>query len=61
MEDNSRLYKPVSIEEQLEKVEQAAPETQFNSELAGQVARDAQKLIIGGISEAEFYQKHHQS
>ncbi|MDP2730403.1 MAG: 4Fe-4S ferredoxin N-terminal domain-containing protein [Dehalococcoidales bacterium] len=35
--------------------------TQFNPDLPKQVARDAQRLITGHLSEAEFYQKYHQA
>lgn len=38
-----------------------SPAKQFNTELAQQVARDARQLIAGGLSEAEFYQAHHQA
>src|SRR3972149_2007293 len=37
------------------------PPTQFNADLANQVAEDAQRLIVGGGSETEFYQKYHQA
>ena len=41
--------------------ESALPAAQFNGELAEQVAGDARKLIVGRLSEAEFYQKHHKA
>ncbi|MEK7353053.1 MAG: 4Fe-4S dicluster domain-containing protein [Chloroflexota bacterium] len=44
-----------------DKNESVPPATQFNAELAEQVAGDARKLIVGRLSEAEFYQKHHQA
>ena len=40
---------------------QLPPEGRINTDLARQAAIDAQKLIAGRISEAEFYQKHHQA
>ena len=48
-------------EEQEERVGQSPPVTQFDADLAKQVARDAQRLVAGGLSEAEFYQKYHQA
>ncbi len=44
-----------------EQIRPVPPAIQFNAELAGQVAKDARKLITGGLSETEFYQKHHQA
>ena len=41
--------------------ESALPAAQFNGELAEQVAGDARKLIVGRLSEAEFYQRHHKA
>ncbi|MBI4282981.1 MAG: 4Fe-4S dicluster domain-containing protein [Chloroflexi bacterium] len=34
---------------------------QFDADLRKEVAQDARRLIAGGLSEAEFYQKHHQA
>ncbi|MBM2825847.1 MAG: hypothetical protein HW402_1511 [Dehalococcoidales bacterium] len=48
-------------EKHVERMERAPQAVQFNAELAEHVARDARKLVAGGLSEAEFYQTHHQA
>ena len=48
----------MGVEDKNESVPPAVP---FNAELAERVAGDARRLIVGGLSEAEFYQKYHRA
>jgi molybdopterin-containing oxidoreductase family iron-sulfur binding subunit len=44
-----------------ERVEQSPPEAQFNADLANRVGEDTQNLIVGELSEDEYYHKYHQA
>lgn len=46
---------------QEQQVEQGREAKEYDAELGERVARDAQRLVAGIISEAEFYRKYHQA
>ncbi|GEM_PF-213118 len=60
LEENKGFTGSDFVGEQTE-LEKSQPAVPFNEELANRVAENARKLILGDISEAEFYHKHHES
>ncbi|MBI2868696.1 MAG: 4Fe-4S dicluster domain-containing protein [Chloroflexi bacterium] len=44
-----------------DRINQSRPVEEFNTELAGQAARDARRLVAGEIDETEYHRKYHQA
>lgn len=57
---NSSVPDPLGQEGE-ERVNRLLQKTQYDPELGKQVARDAQRVVAGDLSEAEFHQKYHKA
>ena len=44
-----------------ERMREILDETEFDSDLGVELARDAQRLVAGELSEAEFHERHHEA
>ncbi|MDP6495496.1 MAG: 4Fe-4S ferredoxin N-terminal domain-containing protein, partial [Dehalococcoidia bacterium] len=60
METEAKTQGPQS-QQALEQAESSFLETPRNPELAREVAKDAQRVVLGELSEEEFYDKYHKA
>ena len=52
---------PISIDDdELDRMERALDDTEYDTELGVEMARDARRVAAGELSEAAFYRRHHE-